>query len=275
MQQYPYDHVLFHPGQSCRTCQFLKPARSKHCSICKACVAKHDHHCVWVMNCLGKGNYAYFIGMLLSIAVLLSYGGCLAHVILTKALQSNIVRQSQGSSVQQSWSVGMTWSQYFEGWAWAITQDIRVGGVGMLAALTAPLAWGLFLYHVYLIWAGMTTNESSKWADWKDDIADGLVFKSERHAKDHVGNRLNPEIEPLVDWPVSSNQRLVRCEDGKSPDSQIDSRENGAVSPERGAFEHKSRWKRLQDLHEVDNLYDLGFWDNFADAMPASLLSES
>lgn len=57
MRQYPYDHVLFEPGQACRTCSFYKPARSKHCSICKACISKHDHHCIWVMNCLGKGNY--------------------------------------------------------------------------------------------------------------------------------------------------------------------------------------------------------------------------
>ena len=35
MKQYPYDHVLFHPGQVCATCQWLKPARSKHCRVCK------------------------------------------------------------------------------------------------------------------------------------------------------------------------------------------------------------------------------------------------
>ena len=225
------------------------------------------------MNCLGKGNYVFFIGMLLSIAVLLSYGAYLAHVLLRDALQNSIALHSPGISVQKSWSVGRTWSQYFEAWAWALSQDIRVGGVGMLAALTAPLAWGLFLYHVYLIWAGMTTNESSKWADWKDDIADGLVFRSERHAEDHDGH-LIPEIEPFVDWPITSPQRLVRCENGKIPGVQIDSRENGEMSPTRGHLSHKSRWKRLQGLHEVDNLYDLGFWDNLADAMPGSILSK-
>lgn len=223
------------------------------------------------MNCLGKENYAYFIGMLLSIAILLSYGGYLGHCILTDALQSNQVRQSEGTSLQQSWSKGRTWSQYIEGWLWAISQDVRIGGVGMLAALTAPLAWGLYLYHVYLIWAGMTTNESSKWADWKDDIADGLVFKSERHAE----GQPNINIEPLVDWPISSNQQLVRCDDGQPPVDQVDSRENGIMEPAEGTFTHTSRWKRLQDIQEVDNLYDLGFWDNLVDAMPGSLLSRS
>ena len=35
MKQYPYDFVLFQPGQACQTCKWLKPARSKHCRICK------------------------------------------------------------------------------------------------------------------------------------------------------------------------------------------------------------------------------------------------
>ena len=29
LRRYPYDHVLFHPGMVCRTCDLLKPARSK------------------------------------------------------------------------------------------------------------------------------------------------------------------------------------------------------------------------------------------------------
>ena len=48
--------------------------------------------------------------------------------------------------------------------------------VGMLAASTFLLPLGLLAYHCYLIWAGMTTNESQKWADWRDDMVDGVVF---------------------------------------------------------------------------------------------------
>lgn len=227
------------------------------------------------MNCLGKANYAYFIGMLLSIAILLSYGGYLTHLILTEALQRNSERGLQPTQSKLHWSVGKNWSEYFESWAWVMSRDINIGAVGMLAVMTAPLAWGLLLYHIHLIRIGMTTNERSKWEDWRDDIEDGLVFKSERRLHDHASDQRDLLAEPLVDWPISTNQWLVRCDDGQPPDSPLDSYENSETLPSTGNLSHSSRWKRLQNLRDVDNLYNLGFWDNVADALTVSSLSES
>ncbi|XP_073286791.1 probable protein S-acyltransferase 14 [Primulina huaijiensis] len=45
----------------CRNCNQLKPPRCHHCSVCGRCVLKMDHHCVWVVNCVGALNYKYFL----------------------------------------------------------------------------------------------------------------------------------------------------------------------------------------------------------------------
>ncbi|KAE8662440.1 putative protein S-acyltransferase 14 [Hibiscus syriacus] len=52
-------------GGYCTHCQNGKPPRCHHCSICRRCVLKMDHHCVWVVNCVGACNYKFFLLFLL------------------------------------------------------------------------------------------------------------------------------------------------------------------------------------------------------------------
>ena len=265
MRRYPYDHVLYQPGKTCPTCRFLKPARSKHCSICNVCVAKHDHHCIWVMNCLGKGNYVYFLSLLASLGIMLSYGTYLAYILMTETLQADMLQETYGADPNVRWNAAKTWSEIFQSWGWAMAHEVYIGSTGMLAAMTAPLAWGLFLYHVYLVWAGMTTNESSKWADWRDDIADGLVFRADRSLDDL--QRL-PGIEPLLDWPIASTQQLVSTQDGQPPADQQTGVAAQAARSSTNVSSNGARWKRVQSLQEVNNVYDLGVWNNFLDVLP-------
>jgi palmitoyltransferase ZDHHC3/7/25 len=45
----------------CRRCKSFKPHRAHHCSVCRRCIIKMDHHCPWVNNCVGIGNHKYFL----------------------------------------------------------------------------------------------------------------------------------------------------------------------------------------------------------------------
>nr|POE64936.1 palmitoyltransferase swf1 [Quercus suber] len=257
---YPYDHLLFRPNTFCRTCNFTKPARSKHCSLCNVCVAACDHHCPWIHNCVGRGNYRYFLGLLLSLGFLQLYGSYLCWFILEPSFSKGRSRTPSNATF---------WTSLGNGFVYAVNAGgLSIAGVGMLAAATACLPFGLFVYHCYLIWAGMTTNESQKWSDFQLDMKDGIVFRTSRsrlkahndmkkqnHAPSEDGytDELNPALSVDehhdVPWPVSTNQVVVSTMDGKPPYGQ------------------ETLWTQVWGLHEVDNIYDLGGWNNLMEIL--------
>ncbi|KAF2202825.1 palmitoyltransferase swf1 [Delitschia confertaspora ATCC 74209] len=272
MRHYPYDRILYYPGNHCRTCKFLKPARSKHCSICNTCVARADHHCIWVNNCLGRGNYRWFLALLLSTGVMIAYGAYVAYIVLTPLVRHHYIQYEPWYRYRNYPTNGALWENFdtklhkFVTCA-SIALDVGglcLSGVGLLALLTWPLPLALLAYHVYLIWAGMTTNESAKWADWRDDMNDGVVFLGLRkeeaveHAKRQpkTGN-LDAE-EPPTTWPLQSRHIIIRTMDGKPP-LNIPSRIKNVAK--------ESSFERCWSLNEVENVYDLGFWENFLEAM--------
>ncbi|PYI26372.1 zf-DHHC-domain-containing protein [Aspergillus indologenus CBS 114.80] len=55
-EQWKFDEENF-----CVSCMVRKPLRSKHCKRCGRCVAKHDHHCPWIDNCVGANNLRHFV----------------------------------------------------------------------------------------------------------------------------------------------------------------------------------------------------------------------
>ncbi|XP_072177705.1 palmitoyltransferase ZDHHC16-like [Diadema setosum] len=48
-------------GSICKKCIAPKPLRTHHCSVCKTCILKMDHHCPWLNNCVGHFNHRYFM----------------------------------------------------------------------------------------------------------------------------------------------------------------------------------------------------------------------
>jgi len=50
----------FEASSLCPDCSIIRTPRCRHCTLCGNCVDRYDHHCPWVNNCIGKGNFARF-----------------------------------------------------------------------------------------------------------------------------------------------------------------------------------------------------------------------
>ncbi|SPO02692.1 related to SWF1 Spore Wall Formation [Cephalotrichum gorgonifer] len=243
MKLYPYDFSIYLPGHECRTCRFLKPARSKHCSICKKCVSKMDHHCIFINKCVGYGNQHWFLLLLFTTAFLATYGAVLGFSIMTTKMKDRYPLWS-------AWPPSdLEWSQYLIIWSYGLQHSVGLGATTLLTAMLAPMVWGLLGYSLFLVYCGTTTNETGKWADWKFEMDDGYAFK--RRMSPH--RQKFTAIEPaFTRWPVETEQILTRSEDGRPP-------------PEDAPLPGEGSWQRVWTLKDVVNMYDLGFMDNLRD----------
>lgn len=73
--------MLAGPVQQCAKCAAEKPRRAHHCRVCDRCVREMDHHCVWLSNCVGVGNYRKYEGTETMIAEVAVLTGCMCMLV--------------------------------------------------------------------------------------------------------------------------------------------------------------------------------------------------
>ncbi|KAK8650093.1 hypothetical protein V6N13_139742 [Hibiscus sabdariffa] len=162
LSAYPYDNMIF-TKKECPTCKIPKPARSKHCSLCKRCVARFDHHCGWMNNCIGERNTRYFLAFLLWHFLLCVYGTIAVGLVLAGRVEELqivhilIVYYGVDNSVSSL-------APYIAQWL-LDAHNTQILLMVFLAIVSLLLA-GFFAYHANLCLTNTTTNETFKWQDY-------------------------------------------------------------------------------------------------------------
>lgn len=127
------------PVKFCKSCQIWRPPRCHHCRICDFCVEGHDHHCVWLNQCVGKRNYRFFFAFVgwSAFMALVLIAFALTHI----AIYANRNDVSFGTALSGRWQERMAFAAF------------------VYAVLAMPYPGSLFVYHVFLMSRGETTRE--------------------------------------------------------------------------------------------------------------------
>eukprot|EP00727_Mastigamoeba_balamuthi_P013491 m51a1_g8765 hypothetical protein (359) ;mRNA; f:144990-146833 len=189
IKAYPFDGVLYHP-KTCTTCAFTRPARSKHCRICDRCVARFDHHCPWINNCVGELNLRWFILFIVVTATLLVYCSWLCwRVSYGVFIKEDLLKPGVGVQLKSGKTIPVTKSFLFQ---YAIYKTGLVVPLGMFCGLLAPILYGFAAYQMWEAAQGVTTNESFKWSDVREGARrQGIPVSS-------IQNRYNRGV--LLNW---------------------------------------------------------------------------
>jgi len=169
----------------CHTCWAYRPLRSKHCVYCNRCIFRYDHHCPWLGNCIGLGNYRTFLGLIATSALFFTH----ATVITCKVLGGRYAQQQHDFSIEAT-SVWMV--------LWRVSANSVPEASFLIVSSVLSLALMiLVLYHSYLMGANLTTNEHIRgyYDDSGNPFNEGCVTNLEQVVCMPYGN-------PLLDLQV-------------------------------------------------------------------------
>ncbi|KIW86492.1 hypothetical protein Z517_01890 [Fonsecaea pedrosoi CBS 271.37] len=192
----------------CKKCHTPKPDRTHHCSTCKRCVLKMDHHCPWLSTCLGLRNYKAFV-------LFLIYTSLFCWVCFVNA----------------AWWM---WKELFEQSGYLdevapiniILLSVIAGIIGLV--LSAFTGW-----HIHLCIKGQTTIERLEKTRYLSGVRTLVERNRQEHQLNHsrrssegVAGRLQRAGEQFLEWNANAVPGASRYEEGEEHTSPVPSVRN-------------------------------------------------
>ncbi|KAG0268758.1 palmitoyltransferase swf1 [Actinomortierella ambigua] len=261
LEIFPYDHLIFDP-KICGTCKIQNPL--------KALLSG------WINQCVGYNNHKYFVLFLYSAVQVCWYGSYLMYHIFTSRMYSSALYKFLKTT--NNWHQMGIFGNY-QLFLYQMQVDRSLGALGIFASLAGLVVFVFFIYNLYLIAIGMTTNESFKWEDIHEYVyRNELVVVMDRAlAKQYKVERIEGKKPKNKDECLNNSLLRYELRDrrhpshpqyiGKktappSPQGQQGESSSTAPAPipleSMGLVEHT-----VQSMKEIDNLYHEGVWTNF------------
>ncbi|XP_012285674.1 palmitoyltransferase ZDHHC23 [Orussus abietinus] len=130
-------------GELCTSCRRRAPPKAYHCHTCQTCILGREYHCKWLDCCVGSGNLRWYLGCLFFSGIAFIYGSYLTitSVCHPFILIGTILLPDDCSEV------------YYQ-------LDLALCFVSAIYSLLAGLVMFIyFVYHLWLIYLGTTSNE--------------------------------------------------------------------------------------------------------------------
>eukprot|EP00928_Gymnodinium_smaydae_P066222 TRINITY_DN49261_c0_g1_i1.p1 TRINITY_DN49261_c0_g1~~TRINITY_DN49261_c0_g1_i1.p1 ORF type:complete len:382 (+),score=44.97 TRINITY_DN49261_c0_g1_i1:174-1319(+) len=216
LEHYKFDEIIF-SAHECETCQLVKPARSKHCSLCNTCVCRFDHHCIWINNCVGVGNHKWFLSFLFFHVVIAFYGAGLVTVIMYEIVaRKDLLNAVYVDPVTKEKHK----ASYLIVFQYLLATDGPMLFIGILCLVMGAVLCGFLLWHLNLVRTGTTTNELSKWSyvKWKLQ-QEGAEWKAKFGDLNNIYNQGFVKNFREVFFPIDVHSLSDNGTDGKNDKS--------------------------------------------------------
>ncbi|KAH8349315.1 hypothetical protein KR067_010380, partial [Drosophila pandora] len=146
----PHEEHMWH---FCDKCMKMVPPRSWHCKLCRCCILRRDHHCIFTATCVGLKNQRYFFWfnfyMTLGTAIALATN---YFYLFTENNSLAFLQVRFTLNIFMAIDYGLDWDN------WSIWMDLIV--LINVFAFVAPVI--MLGYQVALILANATFHKSSE-----------------------------------------------------------------------------------------------------------------